>query len=465
MKFSTNIASLLALTKPSNASTSFFDYYSNHKTSSTTVDNAIPNSKNLPDHQNDSSWSEMSLSSNSRILQTTDSWFQLGQDIDGEAEGAMSGISVSLRSDGRTVAIGSPSYSSNSTDHVLVYEYDETIIQWNQLGQDIDGVAVEDQSGTSVSMSSDGKTVAIGAPYNDDNGFDSGHVRVYEYDETMLEWTQLGQDINGEAARDQSGYAVSLSGDGKTVAIGAWDNDGNGLSAGHVRVWIYNEVNNEWTQLGQDIDGEAAWDYSGYTVSLSSDGKTVAIGADGNDGNGDYSGHVRVYIYDDSNSEWQQTGYDIDGEAADDRSGWSVSLSSDGETVAVGSPYHNGANGYFSGHVRIFSLQQFLPSSVTIIFEPQPQQAQGISGVYFPSNDLIGDRIVWYRQGDNGDGSKMIYYCSISDKWVLTDTLWRQELIDSNGGGCGGYELTRSGSGSSNGWWTYDWESDVTISF
>ena len=59
----------------------------------------------------------------------------------------------------------------------------------------------------------------------------------------------------------------------------------------------------------------------------------------------------------------------------------------------------------------------------------------------------------------------MIYYCSISDKWVLTDTLWRQELIDSNGGGCGGYELTRSGSGSSNGWWTYDWESDVTISF
>ena len=395
-------------------------------------------------------------------------WSRLGQDIDGEAEGAVLGASVSLSSDGRTVAIGAPCYdwnwNSNCTGSVHVYEYDETIIQWNQLGQDIDGVAVEDQSGTSVSMSSDGKTVAIGAPYNDGNGFDSGHVRVYEYDETMLEWTQLGADIDGEAANDSSGHAVSLSSDGKTVAIGAWSNDGNGgLDSGHVRIWTYNEVNNEWIQLGQEIDGEAAWDYSGYTVSLSSDGKTVAIGADGNDGNGDYSGHVRVYIYNESNSEWQQTGYDIDGDFAGDRSGWSVSLSSDGETVAIGSPYYSGAYGFESGHVRIFSLQQFLPSTVTIIFDTET--VQGISGVYFPSNDLIGERIVWYRQGDIGSASKMIYFCSISDKWVLTSAGWRQELIEENGGGCGGYENTISGSGSSNGWWTYDWESDVTIFF
>jgi hypothetical protein len=50
-----------------------------------------------------------------------------------------------------------------------------------------------------------------------------------------------------------------------------------------------------WPQLGLDIDGEAAADYSGQSVSLSSDGSRVAIGASENDGNGIASGHVRVF--------------------------------------------------------------------------------------------------------------------------------------------------------------------------
>ena len=52
------------------------------------------------------------------------------------------------------------------------------------------------------------------------------------------------------------------------------------------------------TQLGSDINGEAAGDYSGRSVSLSSDGTIVAIGAPGNDAGGSSnSGHVRVYEY------------------------------------------------------------------------------------------------------------------------------------------------------------------------
>jgi hypothetical protein len=54
-------------------------------------------------------------------------------------------------------------------------------------------------------------------------------------------------------------------------------------------------VGSDWSQIGNDIDGEAAGDRSGSSVSLSSDGQTVAIGALSNDGNGDASGHVRVY--------------------------------------------------------------------------------------------------------------------------------------------------------------------------
>ena len=61
----------------------------------------------------------------------------------------------------------------------------------------------------------DGKTVAIGAPYNDDNGSDSGHVRVYNL--VGREWQQVGQDIDGEAADDASGWSVSLSADGRTL--------------------------------------------------------------------------------------------------------------------------------------------------------------------------------------------------------------------------------------------------------
>lgn len=63
--------------------------------------------------------------------------------------------------------------------------------------------------------------------------------------------------------------------------------------AGHVRVYQY--ADSSWNQVGSDIDGEAYYDYSGYSVSLSKDGNIVAIGADYNDGNGNLSGHVRVY--------------------------------------------------------------------------------------------------------------------------------------------------------------------------
>jgi len=53
-------------------------------------------------------------------------------------------------------------------------------------------------------------------------------------------------------------------------------------------------------QLGSDIDREAAEDVSGYDVSLDSDGDRVAIGAYSNDGNGSDAGHVRIYSWDGS---------------------------------------------------------------------------------------------------------------------------------------------------------------------
>ena len=94
-----------------------------------------------------------------------------------------------------------------------------------------------------------------------------------------------------------------------------------------------------------------AYDYSGMSVSLSDDGKTFAIGATGSSDNG--TGHVRIYHMNDPGSSWKQIGLDIDGQSAGDNSGWSVSLSADGRTVAIGST-KNDDNGEESGHVRVF---------------------------------------------------------------------------------------------------------------
>ena len=169
-------------------------------------------------------------------------------------------------------------------------------------------------------------------------------------------WVQRGSDIDGEAAGDLSGCSVSLSADGSVVAIGAHGNDGNGIDSGHVRLYAWN--GSSWVQRGSDIDGEAAGDQSGWSVSLSADGSVVAIGAHLNDGNGIDSGHVRLYAW--NGSSWVQRGSDIDGEAAGDLSGWSVSLSADGSVVAIGTPY-NSNNGGLAGHVRVYQLQPDLP--------------------------------------------------------------------------------------------------------
>jgi Flp pilus assembly pilin Flp len=245
----------------------------------------------------------------------------------------MAGYSVALSSDGSVVAIGAfgNDGNGNNSGHVRLYRNVDGI--WTQLGQDIDGEA-RDESGTSVALSSVGSVVAIGA---DGNIFEEDRGRVRVYCNVEGTWTQVGQDIEGEVAGDHSGDSVALSSDGSVVAIGAMLNDGNGLGAGHVR--LYRNVDETWTQIGEDIDGEAARDGAGQSVAFSSDGSVIAIGAISNDGNGEDSGHVRLYR--NVNDTWTQIGEDINGEAAGDWSG-TVALSSDGSVVAIGAMRNDG---------------------------------------------------------------------------------------------------------------------------
>ena len=394
-----------------------------------------------------------------------DLWNQLGQDIDGEEAHNNSGYSVSLSSDGTIVAIGAPFNNGNNSGHVRVYQYSSDN-GWTQLGQDIEGEASSDRSGRPVSLSSDGTIVAIGAWYNDGNGgVDSGHVRVYQYS-SDVGWTQLGQDIDGEADSDESGTSVSLSSDGTIVAIGAYKNDNdNGTNSGHVRVYqwrkytdsdsgVYHHTtriqdstqtkpliitgyttidgniegiqptagNYYWTQLGEDIDGEAAYDRSGRSVSLSSDGTIVAIGAYINDNdNGTDSGHVRVYQYDATKTTnvtnqtssdfgpigWRRLGQDIDGEAAYDSSGFSISLSSDGTIVAIGSSHNDNDNGIDSGHVRVYQYSSDDNNWTQLGLDIEGEAADDLSGysVSLSSDGTIVAIGAYFNDNDNGTNS------------------------------------------------------------
>ena len=355
----------------------------------------------------------------------TASWTQLGADIDGEAAGDQSGFSVSLSSDGSRVAIGAyanDGVSGSNSGHVRIYNYTPSgTASWTQLGADIDGEAAGDYSGNSVSLSSDGSRVAIGAHDNDGNGTNSGHVRIYNYTPSgTASWTQLGADIDGEAVSDGSGFSVSLSSDGSRVAIGAYANDGvSGSNSGHVRIYDYTPSGvTSWTQVSGDIDGEASDDQSGWSVSLSSDGSRVAIGATLNDGNGTYSGHVRIYNYTPSGTaSWTQLGADIDGEAAGDESGRSVSLSSDGSRVAIGAYFNDGVSGSNSGHVRIYNYTPSGTASWTQLGADIDGEAAGDESGRSVSLSSDGSRVAigaYNNDGVSGSASGHVRVYSLS---------------------------------------------------
>lgn len=280
-------------------------------------------------------------------------WTQIGADFNGSDINDYLGESIALSNDGRTIAIATPGKDDNGPNSGQVSVYEESSGSWVQVGQSIDGENSGDElAGTTVNFSypravalnGDGTVLAVGASSNDGNGNNAGHVRVFALVAGI--WTQIGQDIDGMAASEYSGIAVDLNDDGTVVAIG-------GVFSNIARV--YENVAGSWVQRGSDIVGENTGDQFGGALSLSANGNTLAVGGMRNDGNGTDSGHVRVFNYTAPN--WVQVGNDIDGEAAGDQSGSSISLSANGGTVAIGAIYNtNNGAGSSSGHVRVYTL-------------------------------------------------------------------------------------------------------------
>jgi len=290
------------------------------------------------------------------------SWIQLGQDINGEA-GDYLGVSVSLSADGNTLAVGAFGNDRNGTGsgQVTVFRLDDsdlTCLTWTQFGNKLNGEAANDESGWSVSLSADGKAVAVGAKGNNKNGngYASGHVRVYRIDDNESIWYQSGHDIDGYPG-DRFGTSVSISSDGYTIAVGGPGDIWEENRAGYVSVYRYDETNLRWNQIGDNIYAEGYGGVFGVVVSLSADGATVAVAALAHDDEviGDDAGQVKVFHYEDASSTWIQRGQAIVGEGAYDYSGSSISLAANGKTLAIASQW-NDDNGENSGHVRVFGI-------------------------------------------------------------------------------------------------------------
>jgi len=268
----------------------------------------------------------------------------------GDADGF--GGAVSLNHAGNTLAVGarwedSATAAANSTqgrDTGAVYTFNRVDNEWNHgafLKPSV--ITTEAFFGTSLSLSADGKTLAVGASQEEtEEGVYAGAAYVFTFD--IGKWTEIARLKASNRSRfDHFGGAVSLSGDGKTLAVGAeraGGVDDNDRYNHRGALYIFSLGTNGWLEQANinTIMGEAipTQFYFGRAVSLSDNGNSLAVGAA--DGSGS------VYTFTRDGVEWHErpalkaniTLDSISLSHVGKGFGGAVSLSGDGNTLAVG---------------------------------------------------------------------------------------------------------------------------------
>ena len=323
-------------------------------------------------------------------------WGIYGTDADGEHFNNVVASGIDLSYDGNTLALGGGGVSR-------VYTYDSGI--WTQKGNDIPNSTTDSSFGTIVNLSNDGNTIAVSSPTyvtQSSSGrqlpppIDQGMVEIFIYESGN--WNQIGNSIIGYS-NEFSGHSISLSSDGTKIAIsnrnsvkiyenmsGVWTILGNEISGVYYehkqvslssdgtlvvigdpqysdgiiqrgRVRIYQYISNNWIQIGNDILGQTSYEFAGEKVSMSSNGNIVAVSFNGNYTIGNNVGQVRIYKNESGN--WNQIGDNFNGESSDDKFGTALSLSKDASTVAIGTPF-NDNNGTDAGYVKVYDLSTTL---------------------------------------------------------------------------------------------------------
>ena len=158
----------------------------------------------------------------------------------------------------------------------------------------------KDYAGYSVSLSNDGKILAIGSPFNDEGSeswcdpcTDAGKISVYENIEDS--WTQIGSDIKGNYENDRLGWSISLNGNGKIITSGV---PGRSNDKGGVMIFEYSS--NDWSinhGLNQSsMTGTNSGDLFGYSVASNDNGNIVFSRGFNNDLSGENAGFAKAFI-------------------------------------------------------------------------------------------------------------------------------------------------------------------------
>ena len=253
------------------------------------------------------------------------------------------GISASISSDGKTAIVGAYREDTGGTDAGAAYIFTRSGSIWEQQAKiQSSDIETGDYFGRSVSISSDGNTVIVGAYGEDTGGTDAGAAYIFTRSE--LTWTQQAKIQSSDIeSGDNFGGSVSISSDGNTVIVGANGEDTGGSNAG--AAYIFTRSGSIWSQQAkiQALDKEADDSFGSYlfllsegsAVSISGDGNTAIVAAQLEDTGGQSVG--AAYIFTRSGSTWtQQAKIQALDKQTSDNFGSSVSISSDGNTVIVG---------------------------------------------------------------------------------------------------------------------------------
>ncbi len=327
----------------------------------------------------------------------------------GSASTPEQGTSVALSADGNTAIVGG---IADSAGVGAAWIFTRSGGHWSQQGHKLVGTGAvgTSQQGYSVAISADGNTAIVGA-YDDNTHVGAAWIFVRS-GET---WSQQGSKLVGNdyASFSYQGFSVGISGDGNTVIVGGPYDNSNRIGA----AWIYRRTGGTWSQVGGKLANNQGGSYGqqGYSVAISGDGNTVAVGA--ND-DAPYYGSVFVYVW--NGTSWVSQGNKLVG-GYYSAFGSSVALSSDGNTLVVG-----GSGDYNSASVGAIWIFNRMPDDSWVLMENEIRPSDYTTGTpsigCSVSVSSDGGTVIVGGLGDHGyDGAAWIFKRSIS-----TDTVWTQ---------------------------------------
>lgn len=235
---------------------------------------------------------------------------------------------------------------------------------------------------------------------------------------------QIGNDIDGIKAGDFTGGAASMSADGSRVAVGSPSGNSN---TGPGRVNVYELQNGTWTQIGSELMGSDSTGSFGADIDLSNDGNRLIIGAY-DEGMGD-RGAVSVYEW--LNNDWSQVGSTLEGDMSNEDFGFAVAISGDGLVIAVGDPMRDDVPGGNpeSGQVVVYGWANNMWNQIGPKFDLDNNNTLSLVGWIGYSVDLSANgMMVAYGAPNNIDigsntvGGVAVYEFVPNMGWFLVDT-------------------------------------------